>query len=349
MLLKLEILIETFVKENLFFFKKRLKYKKFNYKVKLNYKFKSRHYLIKLKEDSVNLNSFRNIPRGSKNHTPLVYRRKFRILSRRYSFQKVFKFRKPKLLFQNSFFKSPFLKHFKLKPHTLDFDVAVALKRKIQTALPLPYVFLRQTKNKLQNTFHTPKNIRRIPLFLPSTNILKKDIFNIIPIKKILKNKILKFTSNYSYLYTKHKLPCICNHLGMIIPSRYFIFKITTQKTSIFKLKKKMYSFLKTNEHKMFIFNNKKKLILRNITKKIKSLNFFKKKLFFSNKIFFNYFKSITKSKSSNILNNSNNVFLVDQIYNKSNRFKYRVFDTIKYRREVRIPRIKFKPGYQRL
>jgi hypothetical protein len=162
---------------------------------------------------------------------------------------------------------------------------------------------------------------------LPSlfkANILQTKILRPKPIFN-KKSCIIPPSLTYSYIYSKHRLPFICFHLGLLVPSKFFIYKILTKKTSLYKIKKNMHSFLKINEYRMHIFNKKRRLLTRFITSKIKSLNFFKKKLFISNSIFFNYLSLHTKS-TYNLYNkslyNHRHVFLVDKVFNKSDALK---------------------------
>lgn len=164
------------------------------------------------------------------------------------------------------------------------------------------------------------------------------------------KNLLFKFLGMYSYLDTKHKAPFIYNYLGLLIVSK-FLFKFGNKIEATYKLKKKMYSFLKTNEHKLHIFNTKKRLVLKQITTRIKAQGFFKKKLFFSNRLFFNYFRHTLRNFPKDLTHNTynNNSFLIEKIFRKTNLVDYGSGSNINSRKEAHIPRVRFKPGYQRL
>jgi hypothetical protein len=117
-----------------------------------------------------------------------------------------------------------------------------------------------------------------------------------------------------------------------------------------------MYSFLKINEQKMHKFNTKRRLVKNNIVSKLKNSLLFKKKLYSSHKSFFNFFRSSIKQLShfSRPGEFSNSVFLIEDVFTKSNLIKYqglheKSIKIAKRLKPFRVGRVKFKPGYQRI
>lgn len=162
------------------------------------------------------------------------------------------------------------------------------------------------------------------------------------------------FLKNYSYLYTRHFSNFILNNLGVVFPFK-FSYKLPTS-VNLYILRKKMYSFLKVNERKMHIFLIKKKLLINKFFTKLKSYGLRRRKIFFSNRIFFSFFKnSLEQTKYKfETLRNSNSFSTIDALFKKSNLFRYEgtsgiVSNPLIKKKRIKISRIKFKPGYQRI
>ena len=125
------------------------------------------------------------------------------------------------------------------------------------------------------------------------------------------------------YIFNKYNIFFILYNIGVVLLSK---FKYKNSSFDLYIIKKKLYSFLRKNEYKMWLFNSKKKYILNNILWYNNSSSEYNFKMA-SNNVIFNYYK-FNKSKYSNLSKSSKN------------------FESLK---ELRINRIKFKPGYQRL
>ena len=343
-LTKLELFIENYVFKDLFFLKKS----PFNktVKIRFNRRLKKELFNIKLKEDKANLNFFRNTNRFVKSPALAVKKQALWFFFRKNFSKKKFKMKR---------LQKKGTKHsIKLFPRL---SYSKQYKVKAPIILSLPYIIISKKIRRYQILSIKPKTPTlgsgyfRFSNFLNSRSMCNKDnqLFNqydSISSKRLF----LKFTDSYSYLFTKNRTPFISNHLGLLISSK-FLFKMTFKKDETFRLKKKMYSFLKVNEYKLHIFNTKKKLLLRRLNNKIKSGNFFKRKLLFSNKLFYNYFKSNLSSQKRQyqLANNYMGVFVIDKIFNKTNAFNSSPNPVSKAKRDVKISRVKFKPGYQRL
>lgn len=343
-LTKLELFIENYVFKDLFFLKKS----PFNktIKIRFNRRLKKELFNIKLKEDKANLNFFRNTNRFIKSPSFAVKKQTLRFFFRKNFSKKKFKIKR---------IRKKALKHsFKFFPRLLypkQYEV------KAPVVLSLPYIIISKKIRRCQILSVKPKiSTSRFDHFcfsnfLNPRSMCSKDSqlfnqYNFVSSKRLF----LKFTHSYSYLFTKNGTPFILNYLGLLISSK-FLFKMTIKKDETFKIKKKMYSFLRVNEYKLHIFNTKKKLLLRRLNSKIKSGNFFKRKLLFSNKLFYNYFKSnlTSQKRQYQLANNYTGVFVIDKIFNKTNGFNYSPNPVSKAKRDVKIQRVKFKPGYQRL
>ena len=343
-LTKLELFIENYVFKDLFFLKKS----PFNktVKIRFNRRLKKELFNIKLKEDKANLNFFRNTNRFVKSPALAVKKQALWFFFRKNFSKKKFKMKRlQKKVTKHS------IKLFPRLPYSQQYKV------KAPIILSLPYIIISKKIRRYQILSIKPKTPTlgsgyfRFSNFLNSRSMCNKDnqLFNQYD-SVSCKRLFLKFTDSYSYLFTKNRTPFISNHLGLLISSK-FLFKMTFKKDETFRLKKKMYSFLKVNEYKLHIFNTKKKLLLRRLNNKIKSGNFFKRKLLFSNKLFYNYFKSNLSSQKRQyqLANNYMGVFVIDKIFNKTNAFNSSPNPVSKAKRDVKISRVKFKPGYQRL
>jgi hypothetical protein len=137
--------------------------------------------------------------------------------------------------------------------------------------------------------------------------------------------------------------------MGMIMPFK-FLYK--HRELHVFRVKKKIFSFLKINELKMFVFNTKRRLLLKKIFFLILSKKKFHKFHKLTNKAIYLYFRR--NSKTNYLDKNSldfNKVFTTEEVFKKTNIHKFKSnFKKKKFKgRELRISRVKFKPGYQRL
>ena len=163
------------------------------------------------------------------------------------------------------------------------------------------------------------------------------------------KNNVQSFfwkpNTKYVLMKTKHGSSFIIKNVGLIFPTK-LLFKYS--KFELYRIKKKMYSFLRKNEYRNHIFNFRKKQILwKNF--------FYNKKNFMSDlpKTSYNFFKSqfyftsnFTQDQSGQFRSTN---FVNDTIFSKNNFFYSKQKNRNNFFEEVRIPRIRFKPGYQKL
>jgi hypothetical protein len=150
-----------------------------------------------------------------------------------------------------------------------------------------------------------------------------------------------------SYFSAKHGHPFVLHNAGLFITSR-FQYKDVTCKLPVFVIKKKLYSFLRVNEMKMFMFNLKKRQLALRSMSFFNNSKFSDKKYELTNKTVYDYFTFNSKFSL-----NTNNNYIIEEIFQKSNlHLTYRAADLEEsklLRRDLIIPKIKFKPGYQRL
>ena len=107
-------------------------------------------------------------------------------------------------------------------------------------------------------------------------------------------------------------------------------------------IKKLLYSFVRKNEYKKHIFNTRKKLIISRVSKLTKNTQTtFRLFSLRSNNIISFLNKNISLQK------NFSKTLSVDNIYNISDNSFFN--KSLSFRSELRMPRIRFKPGYQRL
>ena len=157
----------------------------------------------------------------------------------------------------------------------------------------------------------------------------------------------------------------IFKNFGIFLTS--FIF-LNQKKPFTYKylFKKKIFSFLYPNEVRNSLMARKKKIVFYQLIYKIKHKS--KQKAYYSfnafNKSFINHYKTslqnasnapITQelfgtntTSSQNTLNLTNYVSSRDEILYNQN-FSYRGVDLSFKRSEVKIPRVRFRPGYQRM
>ena len=133
---------------------------------------------------------------------------------------------------------------------------------------------------------------------------------------------------------TTHKCFFILFNTGLIFPLK---FTYKSFRYNLYLIKKKTYSFLKINEFKIQIFNSKKKSILWRLL-------FSRERKIFkdTNQYRYNFF---TRKTSQNNINYKP----IDLLYKISNTFQEKKNNLNNFFGEVRINRVRFKPGYQRL
>ena len=164
-------------------------------------------------------------------------------------------------------------------------------------------------------------------------------------------------TKIYSYpsVHTLSSKSFILHYVGFYLPIK-FNFKFFFKKIVHFREKKRMYSFLKPNETRRKLFFHKKKMMIIKLIKKIDKYNiaknfFFKSTYLYS---FFNFKKSLKSTPSNTNLFNRLPILLNENIYKKDSfRANTMLFNSDQkknfFYHDVRIERVKFKPGYQRL
>jgi hypothetical protein len=124
-----------------------------------------------------------------------------------------------------------------------------------------------------------------------------------------------------------------------------------------YSFKKKFYSFLKLNEVRQALMDRKKfifsyKLLFNQKTLIHENLNFSPSKL----KQVYRFLNKTHLSLSSYLFKktDNHNYKVVDSSYNltdvvSSDIFNLRGIDQLLQRTEIKVPRVKFKPGYQRI
>ena len=107
-------------------------------------------------------------------------------------------------------------------------------------------------------------------------------------------------------------------------------------------VKKIFYSFLRINELKKSVLNSKKKLVFTKLVQLLKTNKLFFKRLTFSKNNLINLFRNNVKASKSN-----STTYILDKLNPLTNRLTYD--KNTKPTNDLHIPRIRFKPGYQRL
>ena len=175
----------------------------------------------------------------------------------------------------------------------------------------------------------------------PIQGILKSWLFNNLVKHNVLTSTYFskKFTKLTS-IYTTHGCSFI-NYKGGLVLNNKFSFRGKLHQSS-FLIKKKFYSFLKINEYKKYIFDSRKKFLISKILKllnthhgKFNSINFFVN----SNMRFL---------KKSKYVNNVPYVTSPEDYIHSTHHKLSELNSTVTYR-ELHMPRVRFKPGYQRL
>lgn len=233
---------------------------------------------------------------------------------------------------------------------------------------------------------HNPKklykffNIRRFShnkLTCNSIFIFKKKITN-VAVKTVNYTNYNKPLNKFNIIYTKIPLnnvtmpsknllntklnlcskinkPFVFNNTGLFVTSKFNWFSlILIDQSYKYRFKKQFFSFLYPNHIKKAILIKKNKIIINRffMKQKLKNLlysNFFSFKNFLLNtRLYFNYLyknkldDTLLFSKHQSYTNKHSDIIKTDVLYNKGadESFKHN---------EVFIPRIRFKPGYQRL
>ena len=142
-----------------------------------------------------------------------------------------------------------------------------------------------------------------------------------------------------SFIFTKYNNSFIMHKNGLSLPYK-FKFKFPVNKA--YRVKKIFYSFLRTNELKKTILDSRKKLIYNKIVSVLKVNKFLFKRV-------------ISRSQNALTLLNSNlyvtlntgSVLSSDKITSEASKLSLGRKNA--FGNELRIPRVRFKPGYQRL
>ena len=211
---------------------------------------------------------------------------------------------------------------------------------------------------KINYTAHTPTLLTKIPRKDTALGLGKSEL-----------SSQPRLSPTIPKIRTRTNLPFTLRNIGMFIHS----FLLTNQKnpyTYKYKFKKRMYSFVFPNEIRGAIMLRKKRITLYKLVFKTKRLP--KTRKFFA---FTSFNKNIISNYRMNLRNRTNlynnysklfpncdehqaqkpyrltyenNTTSQDELfYQKS--FNSRGVDITNKRSEVRIPRIRFRPGYQRM
>ena len=183
-------------------------------------------------------------------------------------------------------------------------------------------------------------------LVLPSFTYTQVDVDSVETLlfkytKKFIKasvNSLTIYKLRRSYIFSQHNSSLIVHHNGMILPYK-FKFKFATQRSFI--LNKDFYSFLKPNELKKSILDSRKKFIFTKVIKLLKLNRHVFKRLLLSNR---NIIALFTNSTTTPVY--STYLYATDKIRLQNVKLRTQKESHIN---DLRIPRVKFKPGYQRL
>ena len=206
----------------------------------------------------------------------------------------------------------------------------------------------------------------KLNFFSPLKTEIKYKIF-ITPIEHIFttvktQTTDLFFNKHASYIFSKIISSFIIQHIGLFLHFKLFSFKPKWIKIR-YKFKKKIFSFYKTNEIRRSLFENRKKIyIFKYVSRKSQYLA--SKPRFTRRNYNPNFDLYIKKKIELNVFNNlyfpktfSNTKYTSDLLGYKrdtvdvihSDIYKRFVLPPRHRQLEVRIPRLRFKPGYQRL
>lgn len=310
-------------------FIKRLRGAKYNLNLRKKYPYKS--FFFKKFKYKYGIRRKKILKKGLLYYfSKLHYYSKLKFILKKYN---IYNFNNKKYRIKKRYKKNIFRLHKKILMNKCSHFV---LPRLILFKLKVQLSSLKSKKYKLNKVFFFQK-------------VVVSSLLDIIIIN--LKNKLLMSIQNkYRYnlqqkgvlFKTKHGSSFIIKNVGIIFPTK-LIYKHSP--FELYRVRKKIYSFLKKNEYKAHIFNSRKKQILwKNF--------FYNKKNFMVNSPRFNYefFKkefhldskfSESEFNTTKFINHS--IFLKNNFFFNKNKNKNNFFG------EVRISRIRFKPGYQKL
>lgn len=208
-----------------------------------------------------------------------------------------------------------------------------------------------------------PQNLNFFP-FLKKE--IKYKIFvtlseHIFPTKEVCATTLF-FNKHASYIFSKIISSFIIQYIGLFLHFKLFSFKPKWIKVR-YKFKKKIFSFYKTNEIRRSLFENRKKIyIFKYVSRKSQYLvsksRFTRRNynpnfdLYIKNKIELNIFNNLYFPKTFSSTKYTSDLLgykrdTADVIH--SDMQKRSVLPPRHRQLEVRIPRLRFKPGYQRL
>jgi hypothetical protein len=148
-----------------------------------------------------------------------------------------------------------------------------------------------------------------------------------------------KFSFKNSHIYSRHNQPFILHLNGITLPYK-FKFKFNLKRS--YAIKKVFYSFLRTNELKKSVLNSKKKLVFTKLIHLVKANQLLFRRLVHSKNNIIHLFRNNIKAHKLN-----SSTYISDKLNPLTNALVYN--KNISVSNELRIPRIRFKPGYQRL
>lgn len=253
------------------------------------------------------------------------FTRKIRFLKRIILY--VYKSIKIRKIFKTGFFKNKAIfNKFRVK-----IRLRITFPKLIPILRPIQSFFIK--KSTLQDNLYYLTHSRFIFL---ETSSLSRLCF----IKNSFRSNIIESTISIT---SRNKTFFILQNIGLLLPLR-FLYKFKKH-LDFYRLRKKIFSFLKPNEYKMHIFNFRKKYLKWQVffTKKIGNFTFSK----FSLYNFFKYeFCTVLNISYNNFIKK---LFINEKILNIHKDFTMFYNRDGFFSREVRIPRVRFKPGYQRL
>ena len=188
--------------------------------------------------------------------------------------------------------------------------------------------FMKQSVTS-QLLIKTTNSITNLQSF---SNLLKRSIF----MPTYFSKKFIR----QAKIYTTHGSPFI-NYKDGLVRTKKFSFKGKLTESS-FLIKKKFYSFLRTNEYKKQIFDSRRKFF---ISKVLKLLNTYSSK--FNSLNFFTNSNMRFLQKNQRIENEPYITSPEDRMHSVHSKLK--VVNTNRTYRELHMQRVRFKPGYQRL
>jgi len=257
------------------------------------------------------------------------------------------------------------------KTYSLDKKFNKLLKKKIKikqktifprlkTKLPLCLKVRNITKKRKNTKYKRYKKYLKLNLNLKKTNKKnnnpKQTFISIFEYKKPLKTRKIRHKKNSIEILTKSKQSFVLKSPIMFF--KQFFLK-NSLKTSLkkFIFKKTIFSFFKTNEVRRNLMNLKKKFFIYNLVFKEKilrkqGLHFSPSKLkqIYKNNMYYNL--ANYKLKTTSTFETSQHIFaLKTKSLNITSKdvFNLKGLDFTLKRPEVKIPRVKFKPGYKRL